>query len=172
MSYCCDVNLSQRVMCPLIWGWCVLWFQVDVSFDFRLMCPLISGWCVLWFQVECVLWFQVECVLWFQVDVSFDFRLNVSFDFRLMCPLISGWCVLWFQVECVLWFQVDVPFDFHRSIIGQKGRDVRELMDRYDVHIVLSPADQRLDIIKVSVLLTGLWLELILRPLGIKMSVM
>jgi ribosomal protein S3 len=43
-----------------------------------------------------------------------------------------------------------VPFDFHRSIIGQKGRDVRELMEKYDVHIVLSPADQKLDIIKVS----------------------
>nr|CAD7393549.1 unnamed protein product [Timema cristinae] len=47
-------------------------------------------------------------------------------------------------------FQVEVPFDFHRSIIGQKGRDVRELMDRYDVHIVLSPADQKLDVIKIS----------------------
>jgi len=46
--------------------------------------------------------------------------------------------------------EVDVPFDFHRSIIGQKGRDVRELMERYDVHIVLSPADQKLDIIKIS----------------------
>nr|CAD7196081.1 unnamed protein product [Timema douglasi] len=46
--------------------------------------------------------------------------------------------------------EVEVPFDFHRSIIGQKGRDVRELMDRYDVHIVLSPADQKLDVIKIS----------------------
>lgn len=43
-----------------------------------------------------------------------------------------------------------MPFDFHRSIIGQKGRDVRELMDTYDVHIILSPADQKLDIIKVN----------------------
>ena len=47
-------------------------------------------------------------------------------------------------------FQVNVPFEFHRSIIGQKGKDVRELMVRYDVHIVLSPADQQLDIIKVG----------------------
>ncbi|XP_066997687.1 vigilin [Anabrus simplex] len=46
--------------------------------------------------------------------------------------------------------EVNVPFDFHRAIIGQKGRDVRYLMDRYDVHIVLSPADQKLDIIKIS----------------------
>jgi hypothetical protein len=43
-----------------------------------------------------------------------------------------------------------VPYEFHRSIIGQKGRDVREMMERYDVHIVLSPADQKLDVIKVS----------------------
>lgn len=46
--------------------------------------------------------------------------------------------------------EVDVPFDFHRSIIGQKGRDVRELMDKYDVHIILSPADQKLDKIKIT----------------------
>ncbi|GLV35995.1 Dodeca-satellite-binding protein 1 [Carabus blaptoides fortunei] len=46
--------------------------------------------------------------------------------------------------------EVDVPFELHRSIIGQKGRDVKELMDTYDVHIVLSPADQRVDIIKIT----------------------
>lgn len=46
--------------------------------------------------------------------------------------------------------EVAVPFDLHKSIIGQKGRDVKELMQRYDVHIVLSPADQKLDVIMVS----------------------
>jgi predicted PilT family ATPase len=38
----------------------------------------------------------------------------------------------------------------HRSIIGKQGNDVRELMNRYDVHIELSPQDQKLDVIKVS----------------------
>lgn len=42
-----------------------------------------------------------------------------------------------------------VPFNFHRSIIGQKGRDVRELMNMYDVRIMLSPAEEKLDYIKV-----------------------
>ncbi|XP_059485488.1 vigilin [Neocloeon triangulifer] len=46
--------------------------------------------------------------------------------------------------------EVNVPYEYHRSIIGQKGRDVREMMEKYDVHIVLSPADQRLDVIKIS----------------------
>ncbi|KAK2586764.1 hypothetical protein KPH14_011792 [Odynerus spinipes] len=46
--------------------------------------------------------------------------------------------------------EVPVPFDFHRSIIGQKGRDVRELMNMYDVHIMLSPAEEKLDYIKIS----------------------
>ncbi|EZA55985.1 Vigilin [Ooceraea biroi] len=46
--------------------------------------------------------------------------------------------------------QVNVPFDFHRSIIGQKGKDVRELMNTYDVHIMLSPAEEKLDYIKIS----------------------
>lgn len=45
---------------------------------------------------------------------------------------------------------VDVPFDLHRSIIGQKGRDVKDLMDRYDVHIVLSAAMVKEDVIKIT----------------------
>uniref|UniRef100_U5EUN4 Putative vigilin n=1 Tax=Corethrella appendiculata TaxID=1370023 RepID=U5EUN4_9DIPT len=45
---------------------------------------------------------------------------------------------------------IHVPFDLHRSIIGQKGRYVKELMNRYDVHIELSPQDQKLDLIKVT----------------------
>ncbi|XP_023026265.1 satellite-binding protein 1 Dp1 [Leptinotarsa decemlineata] len=45
---------------------------------------------------------------------------------------------------------VDVPFDLHRSIIGQRGRDVKDLMDRFDVHIVLSPPDVRENIIKIT----------------------
>ncbi|XP_015598207.1 vigilin [Cephus cinctus] len=46
--------------------------------------------------------------------------------------------------------EVEVPFDLHRSIIGQRGRDVRELMETHDVHIMLSPAEQKLDYIKIS----------------------
>lgn len=46
--------------------------------------------------------------------------------------------------------EVNVPFDLHRSIIGQRGRDVRDLMTRFDVHIELSPQHEQLDIIKIS----------------------
>lgn len=45
--------------------------------------------------------------------------------------------------------EVEVPFDYHRSIIGQKGKDVRELMETYDVHIKLSPAEEKLDYIEI-----------------------
>lgn len=45
---------------------------------------------------------------------------------------------------------VDVPFDLHRSIIGTKGRDVKDLMDRYDVHIVLSAQDVQENVIKIT----------------------
>nr|CAI5828480.1 unnamed protein product [Callosobruchus analis] len=45
---------------------------------------------------------------------------------------------------------VDVPFGLHRSIIGQKGRDVKDLMDRFDVHIVLSALNAREDVIKIT----------------------
>ncbi|KAF7274690.1 hypothetical protein GWI33_012635, partial [Rhynchophorus ferrugineus] len=46
--------------------------------------------------------------------------------------------------------EVDVPFEMHRSIIGAKGSAVRELMIRYDVHIVLSSTEVREDIIKIT----------------------
>ena len=45
---------------------------------------------------------------------------------------------------------VNVPFDLHRSIIGQKGQDVKRLMDAYDVHIVLSPPEEKRDVIKIT----------------------
>lgn len=31
--------------------------------------------------------------------------------------------------------EVSVPFDLHRFIIGQKGKDVREMMTTFDVNI-------------------------------------
>lgn len=46
--------------------------------------------------------------------------------------------------------EMTVPFELHRSIIGMKGRMVKELMNRYDVHIELSSPDSRSDIIKIS----------------------
>lgn len=45
---------------------------------------------------------------------------------------------------------VEVPFDLHRSIIGQRGRDVKELMDTYDVHIVLASAENKRDYVSVT----------------------
>lgn len=46
--------------------------------------------------------------------------------------------------------EINVPFDIHRWIIGQRGRDVCALMNRYDVHIELSPPEDKLDIIKIT----------------------
>jgi len=46
--------------------------------------------------------------------------------------------------------EVPVPFEFHRFIIGQKGRDVRKMMDEFDVNISVPPADQEQDIIRVT----------------------
>lgn len=46
--------------------------------------------------------------------------------------------------------EINVKFDLHRSIIGKQGRDVRELMSRYDVHIELSPPAEQLDRIRIT----------------------
>lgn len=45
---------------------------------------------------------------------------------------------------------VEVPNDFHRWIIGPKGRDVRELMERYDVNIAVPPVNLHSDIITIK----------------------
>ena len=42
-----------------------------------------------------------------------------------------------------------VPFDFHRYIIGQKGKDVRRMMEQYNVNISVPPQDEHSDYIKV-----------------------
>lgn len=46
--------------------------------------------------------------------------------------------------------EVSVPFDLHRFIIGQKGKDVREMMTTFDVNIKVPSAEQQSDIIQIS----------------------
>lgn len=43
-----------------------------------------------------------------------------------------------------------VPFDYHRYIIGAKGKDVREMMGDYDVNISIPPAEEHSDKVKVT----------------------
>lgn len=45
--------------------------------------------------------------------------------------------------------EIHVPFDFHRFIIGQKGRDVRKMMEQFNVNISVPPQDEHSDYIKV-----------------------
>lgn len=46
--------------------------------------------------------------------------------------------------------EMNVAFDLHRSIIGQKGKDVREIMSTYDVYIELSSQELKEDKIKIT----------------------
>jgi len=46
--------------------------------------------------------------------------------------------------------EVSIPFEFHRYIIGQKGKEVREMMNEFDVNIRVPAAEQQSDIILVS----------------------
>ncbi|XP_039250831.1 vigilin-like [Styela clava] len=45
---------------------------------------------------------------------------------------------------------VEVPFKFHRYIIGQKGAEVRRMMEEYDVNISIPQADQASDFITIT----------------------
>jgi polyribonucleotide nucleotidyltransferase len=46
--------------------------------------------------------------------------------------------------------EVDVPNDYHRYIIGQRGREVRALMDEFEVQITIPSLDDHLDFITVT----------------------
>ena len=45
---------------------------------------------------------------------------------------------------------MDVPYDYHRFVIGQKGRDVRKMMEDHDVNISIPPADDHSNIVKIK----------------------
>ncbi|CAB0011813.1 unnamed protein product, partial [Nesidiocoris tenuis] len=44
-----------------------------------------------------------------------------------------------------------VPIEYHRGIIGQKGQNVRDMMNAYDVYIDVPSADQEEDVIRLEV---------------------
>lgn len=46
--------------------------------------------------------------------------------------------------------EIEVPFEFHRYIIGAKGVEVRQLMDRFDVNIKVPPSEDQSNIIVIT----------------------
>ena len=46
--------------------------------------------------------------------------------------------------------EVQVPFDYHRFIIGGKGKDVRKMMQDYDVNISIPPPSENSNLVRVS----------------------
>lgn len=46
--------------------------------------------------------------------------------------------------------EVPVAVELHRFIIGSKGRDVRQMMEEYDVSIQVPPASDNVDVLRVS----------------------
>ena len=58
-----------------------------------------------------------------------------------------------FELYCyllILPLQVEVPFEFHRFIIGRGGENVRKLMNHHDVNIKVPSSDQQSSIIVVT----------------------
>jgi len=46
--------------------------------------------------------------------------------------------------------EAEVPYDYHRFIIGQKGKGVREMMKNFDVNISIPPADEHSNVIRIT----------------------
>ncbi|CDW54567.1 General transcription factor 3C polypeptide 2 [Trichuris trichiura] len=44
---------------------------------------------------------------------------------------------------------VSVPFEFHRSLIGRQGAEIRKFMEEYNVSVQIPPAEQHLDEIRL-----------------------
>ena len=45
--------------------------------------------------------------------------------------------------------EVNVPMDYHRFIIGNKGREVQSMMKEHDVNISIPSSDEGSDVIKI-----------------------
>jgi len=43
-----------------------------------------------------------------------------------------------------------VPKEYHGHIIGQKGHDVRRLMEEYDVNILVPPSGESTDVLRIT----------------------
>ena len=43
-----------------------------------------------------------------------------------------------------------VPKEYHGHIIGQKGHDVRRLMEDYDVNIMVPPSAEATDVLRIT----------------------
>ena len=66
-------------------------------------------------------------------------------------PCVYAACFLSAPQELVpITEEVPVPFDYHRFIIGGKGKDVRKMMQDYDVNISIPHPSENSDLVKVS----------------------
>ena len=92
----------------------------------------------------------------------------INHALRLWCPLplkgdhllfkttLKRWCFSKVLFMCCLQAlvpitkEVIVPLDLHRFIIGQRGREVRQMMDDHDVNISVPSPDQGSDVILVK----------------------
>jgi len=45
---------------------------------------------------------------------------------------------------------MQIPYDFHRYVIGQQGKDVRRMMKEYDVNISIPPAEEHSEKVKIT----------------------
>ena len=43
-----------------------------------------------------------------------------------------------------------VPKEYHGHIIGQKGHDVRRLMEEFDVNILVPPSGESTDVLRIT----------------------
>jgi KH domain. len=46
--------------------------------------------------------------------------------------------------------QMEVPYEYHRTIIGAKGQKIRVLQDKFNVRIEVPRSEDRLDYIKIK----------------------
>ncbi len=51
--------------------------------------------------------------------------------------------ILCFQDLIPISHEVSIPYEYHRYIIGQKGREIRTLMEDHNLNIAIPPPDKK-----------------------------
>ena len=102
--------------------------------------PLLYGYSGKWNLIESRLY--MSCYL----ACKHGYHHTPFHELSLILPFLRSQLQELIPVEV----EVSIPYEFHRYIIGQGGKEVRSLMKECGVSITVPPSDQQSDIIVVS----------------------
>jgi hypothetical protein len=86
----------------------------------------------------------------FPVETNENKKIFRSKNYLTTIPQVMLRVLSFHLIIVVLLLQVEVPFEFHRFVIGQKGAGVRQLMNDFDVNIKVPQSEMKSNIVIVT----------------------